>query len=426
MKKALVLALTAFMVLSLATAAFAVEVSYEGKVQVKWANNPDKAVEDYSTSFDKGDLEAKIFLDFTEEYDDNISAGLKVKAELTDPYDDVGFTLEDTKGWIKFDYDVLAATASTHIGGEAGKDFGQCGIGDAAGVEVVAKLVDGFTATGIVNKGGADGYGLVLKGAYEADLFTLGGGFQLWDGRPDIKDAKADNAFGVYGTFNIIDNLTAKAEFGSRTLNDEANGWDADAITGILAGAKYDDSVLMIDANFLKLDRGFDIINFADDADKWLLRDYVKNQNTEEADDPFEPALAEPFGEASVIYVDASYAITDSLKVLGSFDYLLSVKDEDGKDAMDDIKDIKMNLSYKVGLESQLTEKLKAEGWYRAFGKTTDKNDDNKEVDATQFGAKATYTFVENVEGSFEVTYGTSMEDALVGLRYTAMVSASF
>lgn len=423
MKKALVLALTAFMVLSLATAAFAVEVSYEGKVQVKWANDPAKAVEDYSTSFNKGDLEAKLFWDFTEEFNDNISAGLKVKTELTDPYEK-GLTLEDTKGWIKFDYDVLAATASTHIGGEAGKDFGQCGIGDAAGVEVVAKLVDGFTATGIVNKGGAEGYGLVLKGAYEADLFTLGGGFQLWDGQPAIKDAKADNAFGVYGTFNIIDNLTAKAEFGSRTLNDAANGWDADAITGILAGAKYDDSVLMIDANFLKLDQGFDIINFADDADKWLLRDYVKNQNLEKNDD--EEVTGVPFGAtASVIYVDASYAITDSIKVLGSFDYLLSAE-EDGKDVMKDFEDLKMNLSYKVGLESQLTDKLKAEGWYKAFGKTVDQNDDFKEVDATQFGAKATYTFVENVEGSFEVTYGTSIEDALVGLRYTAMVSASF
>lgn len=417
MKKALVLALTVLMVLSLATAAFAVEVSYEGKVQVKWANDPAKAVEDYSTSFNKGDLEAKLFWDFTEEFNDNISAGLKVKTELTDPYEK-GLTLEDTKGWIKFDYDVLAATASTHIGGEAGKDFGQCGIGDAAGVEVVAKLVDGFTVTGIVNKGGAEGYGLVLKGAYEADLFTLGGGFQLWDGRPDTKDAKADNAFGVYGTINIIDNLTAKAEFGSRTLNDEANGWDADAITGILAGAKYDDSVLMIDANFLKLDQGFDIIDFDDDADEWLLRDYVKNQNDDDG-------IADTFGKASVIYVDASYAITDSLKVLGSFDYLLS-HEVNEEDVMKDTEDAKLNLSYKVGLESQLTDKLKAEGWYKAFGKTVDQNDDFKEVDATQFGAKATYTFVENVEGSFEITYGSRWDEELVGLRYTAMVSASF
>ncbi|HHT06715.1 MAG TPA: hypothetical protein GXZ97_10675, partial [Hydrogenispora sp.] len=41
MKKALVLALTAFMVLSLATAAFAVEVTYEGEVAVTWGGEKE-------------------------------------------------------------------------------------------------------------------------------------------------------------------------------------------------------------------------------------------------------------------------------------------------------------------------------------------------------------------------------------------------
>ena len=77
MKKALILALSVLMVLSLATAAFAVEATYEGKVKVKWANNPK--VDEDNTGFAADTLEFTLKFGVVKEFSDQISAGLDVK-----------------------------------------------------------------------------------------------------------------------------------------------------------------------------------------------------------------------------------------------------------------------------------------------------------------------------------------------------------
>ncbi len=393
MKKLLILALSIFTVIFMATAVLAAEVSYKGKVEVTWANDP--AAEEDATGFDECSREAKVFFDYTKDYGDGVTAGLKTMMEAKEA-EGGGFKF-DSEGWIKLDYDLFSVKASTKIGGGAGKDFGKFGLKGAPGVEVVAVPADGFTLTGVVNGGFDKGYRLLAKGEYATDLFSVGGGYQTERGKQDGDNWLAKTALGVYGSFNVMENLTVKGEYGSRNLGKTK---DEKAITAILVNANYDDGVIMVDASYLMANLGFDI---TDDDDEWLARDVVRNGSV----------------NGSVLYVDASYAVTDTLKVLASFDYILTALDanENGKDLTKD--DDYDRLSYKLGAEAQLTDQLKAEGWYKAFGKFAD--DDAH----AQLGAKATYTFADGVEGSFELTNGREWDDPEAYTRYTVKLTAA-
>ena len=303
-----------------------------------------------------------------------------------------------------------------------GKDFGEFSIDRGPGLSVVAAPVDGLALTGIVNKGGlasgaegklakaGEGYGFLAKGEYAADLFTVGAGYQSERGKlPDPlnvgkyiynKDASNRTALAVYGSMNVMDDLTIKAEYGNRVQGTKK---DDKAITAILAGAKYDDSVLVVDGSYLMADQGFKIQS-DDDASEWLARDIVKSGSW----------------EASVVFVDASYALNDALnvplKVLGSFDYILNAKADDVEIKFEDGND----MSYKAGLEYQFTDALKAEGWYKGFGKFVD------DKAHSQFGGKATYTFAKGVDGIFELTNGRGASDSEAYTRYKAVLSATF
>jgi len=403
LKKALVLALTAFMVLALATAALAVDITYEGNVKVKWGNHG--VPKDDKTTFATDSLEYKLKFNLVKDFGDGVSAGLTLENKYDN--DDNGkevydkdLYIVDKNAWIKLDYELFDVTAFTNGNGSVGKDFGQFDLGRNAGVQVDLALIDGLTVTGLASGGGdptdkTKAYGFLVKGNYAADLFTLGGGFQTES--TEIEDVKK-TALAAYGSFNVMDNLTVKGEYGSRKLGAKK---DEKAITGILAGAKYDDSVLMLDGNFLSVDKGFDIIDYPADGDRWKARDTVKDAQE---------------WKASVIYVDASYAITDALKVVGNFDYILNAKDADNKDVKfeNDLKG--WNISYKAGAEYLFTEALKGEGWFRAYGK-----------DRNQVGAKATYTFVKGVEGIFELTNeSTGVKDADRITKYKAVLAATF
>lgn len=387
MKKLLILALSIFTVIFMATAVMAAETSYEGKVEVTWANDP--AAEEDATGFG-GSREAKVFFDYTKDYGDGVTAGLKTMMEA-----DEGTFNFDSEGWIKLDYDLFSVKASTEIGGGAGKDFGEFGLKGAPGVEVVAVPADGFTLTGVVNGGRADGYRLLAKGEYATDLFSVGGGYQTERGAKIGDDQLAKTALGVYGSFNVMENLTVKGEYGSRNFGETK---DEKAITAILVNANYDDGVIMADATYLMVDKDFKII---DDDDEWLARDVIKKGTY----------------KGSVVFVDASYAVSDMLKVLGSLDYILAAEDENGNDVTEG--DDWNGMSYKLGAEAQLTDQLKAEGWYKAYGKFAD--DDAH----AQLGAKATYTFADGVEGSFELTNGREWADPEAYTRYTVKLTAA-
>ena len=398
MKKALVLALTAFMVLALATAAFAVEVDYEGKVAVKWAGETD-----VEPGFAEDALEATIKLDFTKDYGNGVTAGLNTKVEVhgdvhdghlyddadgneeytpgdpADPddegeelYRDIRF---DGAGWIKLDYDILAVTAKTEIDGNAANDLAaEWGLAGAPGVQVDVTAIDGLTITGLINAGPT--YNFLTKAEYSADALALGAGFQKHGKDKDETYDVLKDAFAIWGSYEVIDGLTIGGEFASRTDNSEEK---PEAMNAILAKASYEGNGLTVDAAFLNQKEGF-VTQNEDDADDFLARDFVK--------------LGGP--EGNLIYVDASYTLTDELTVNGSFDYILSAKsgDQDLIKAAKDGLDENIALSYKVGADYDLTEKLALGAWFKGYGY------------ATEFGGKGVYTFAEGVTGTLEVTNG--------------------
>ena len=363
MKKALVLALSVFMVLALATAAFAAEVTYEGKVEVKWGGRTDD-----DPSFRDEKKEAKVFLDFTKDYGDGVTAGVKTKIE-----NDADQVEWDGSGWVKLERDLFTVQASTGINGGVGKDFGKFDITEAAGLGLDLNLVDGLTINTIVNAGPK--YKFLVKGEFAQDLFTIGGGYQ--------NDAvKEKTAFGAYATLNVIDGLTIKGEFGNRKAG------DADGATAILASVGYE-GLLNATASFYTVKKAFDSI--IDKADGFLARDKAR----------FKPAY-----DFSVIFVDAAYNVTDALAIDGSFDYILSVKEGD-----DDVEDFEDKLSYKLGA-TYTFDAFKLEGWYKAYV-------------GSEIGGKATYTLADGVETSFEVKTSKANKDADNVLAYTLLISAA-
>ncbi len=390
MKKALVLALTAFMVLALATAAFAVEVSYEGKVEVKWEGSSEK---DGDPGFAAGDYEASVNIDLTKDFGDGVSAGANIKIDPTakskvehkwndddEDYEEGEVASADAvkldgAGWIKIEKDLFAVTAKTEIDGNAAKDLGaEWGLAGAAGVQVDVTAIDGLTLTGLINAGPQ--YNFLAKAEYSADALALGAGFQKHGKDKDETYDVLKDAFAVWASYEVIDGLTLAGEFASRTDNSQDK---AEAMTAILGKASYANGVLTVDAAFLNQKEGF-VTQNEDDADDFLARDFMKLYGF----------------EGNVLYIDASYAITDALKVSGAFDYVLSAKvgEADVLKNFKDLFDEDFALSYKVAADYDLTEKIAFGVWYKGYG------------NANELGGKAVYTFAEGVTGTFELTNG--------------------
>lgn len=414
MKKALVLALTAFMVLAMATAAFAVEVSYEGKVAVKWSSDAKEGAEGKVDGFAEDALEAKVIIDFTKDYGNGVTAGVTTKVEahadifedgqeegeeghgVVDPDELKKEFVFDSSGWIKVERDLFTVEASTGIEEQVGRDLKEFNITKAPGVGLDLNLIDGLTLKTVLN-GGSE-YNYLVKGEFAQDLFTLGGGYQNFVDDEGTKKS----AIGVYGTLNLIDNLVINAEYGSRNFDLDAEGDDEDKGTAILLGAAYDWNALSAKAGFFMNDKFGPTVSKDDlDDEDWRINEAFKS--TESALHEYFDGLA----KASVIYADASYQVTDALSVNAYFDYLLSAKDEDDKDIKDDFEAV----SYKVGASYSLGD-LTLDGWYKAY------------VDS-QVGAKASYTLAEGVTTSFEIDYNM-FDDEDDTVVYTAKIEASF
>lgn len=414
MKKALVLALTVLMVLSLATAAFAVEVSYSGKVGVKFGGDSEGDVKN-GPAFDKDALEAKVEIDFTKDFGDGVTAGVKTKVEAhsdiyedqeegEDGHGDVEFEdfkkefVFDGDGWIQVERDLFTVKAATGIDDQVGRDLKENAIAKKAGVSLKLNLIDGLTVNTVLN--GGDKFNYVLKGEYADDLFTVGGGFQNSD---EVKQA-----FGFYGTLNVIDGLTINAEYGSRDFDTKDK---EDALTAIFATADYELDALTAKAGLLMQDVGFVSVS-ADDVDneEWRINEQFRAAGL---------GAVLPEGEllpvvyaGTVLFADASYQLTEDFAVNGYFDYLLSAKNGLGKDLSKDAEKELEKLSYKVGA-SYTFDALKLEGWFKGYV-------------ATQFGGKATYTLAEDVTTSFEVTSTKANDDAKDSkLAYTAKIEAA-
>ena len=416
MKKALVLALTVLMVLSLATAAFAVEVTYEGKVAVKLSGDSEGDVKN-DPSFAEDALEAKITVDFTKDYGDGVTAGVKTKVEaqskifedevpegaeegdgVVDPGELKKEFVFDGAGWIQVERDLFTVKAATKIDDQVGRDLKENAIEEKAGMSLKLNLIDGLAVNTVLNNGTYLNY--VVKGEYADDLFTLGGGFQASE---DIKQA-----FGVYGTLNLIDGLTINGEFGSRDDNKDDK---TDAITAIFATAAYDLDALSAKAGILMQDAGFVSVD-ADDVDdeEWRINEQFRVAGLSAV--VAEGALLPEFYAGTVLFADASYQLTEAFAVNGYFDYLLSAKNGLGKDLSKDAEKELEKLSYKVGA-SYTFDALKLEGWFKGYV-------------ATQFGGKATYTLAEDVTTSFEVTSTKANDDAKDSkLAYTAKIEAA-
>jgi len=400
LKKALALALTAFMVLALATAAFAVEVSYEGKVEVAWGSTED------DPGFKDENKEAKVTVDFTKDFGDGVTAGVKTKVEAhsdiyedqdegEEGHDEVDFEdlkkefVFDGEGWIQVERDLFTVKASTGIDDQVGRDLKENTIKKAAGLGVTLNLIDGLTVNTVFNAGNPE-YNYVIKGEYANDLFTLGGGFQSSEG--------TKQAFGVYGTLNLIDGLTIDAEYNNR---DEDNKVDDNEKNAIFATASYTLDALTAKAGLLVQDGYFKSIS-ADDVDNedWRINEAWR------ADKDFEKRFSNA-DKATILFADLSYDLTDALSVNGYLDYLISAKDESDNE----VKDLD-EISYKVGVAYTI-DALKLEGWYRAYGDS-------------QVGGKATYGLADGVDASFEVGYKMFEKEGKDGeVSYTAKIVAT-
>jgi hypothetical protein len=368
------------MVLSLATAAFAVEVSYEGKAAVEWSGE-SQGDDKVKPGFAEAAKEAKVTVDFTKDYGDGVSAGVTTIVEAHAD-GDLDF---DSDGWIQLERDLFTAKASTEIDGGVGRDFGEFNIPGAAGVGLDLNLIEGLTINTIVNAG--PDYNFLLKGEYADDLFTVGGGFQN-----DTDNKKS--AIGIYGTANLIDGLTLAGEFGSRNLDTEDK--DLDAITSILVTAAYELDALNAKAGLLMNDIGFASLNDDDADQEWRLNENIRFSGG---------------GDVMVIFAEASYDLTDDLYVDGNFDMLLSCKDADGNDVLKDM-DKEYKFSYKIGAGYTL-DALTLEGWYKVYA---DK----------QVGGKANYNLADGVDASFEVTSTKYLDVDASLLAYTAKIEAAF
>lgn len=380
MKKALVLALTVLMVLSLATAAFAVEVTYEGKVGVKFGGD-SKGDDKNGPAFGEDALEAKVVVDLKKDYGEGVTAGVKTKTEAHGDKNKFEF---DGAGWIQVEKDLFTVKAATKLNDQAGRDLKENTIAEKPGVSLKLNLIEGLTVNAVVNEGKDFNY--VLKGEYADDLFTVGGGFQ--------NSEKVKQGFAVYGTLNVIDGLTLKGEFGSRDDNKDD---DKKAATGILATADYTLDALTAKAGFLMQDKGFGASFSKDDLNDegWRINETIRSTKFDDKFGDWNAQFVKYFNNSekvAVIFADASYKVTDALEVNGYFDYLVSAKDADDKDVEDLDK-----LSYKAGL-AYTFDALKLEGWYKAYV-------------GNEFGGKATYTLVSGVDTSFQVTYGKDDKD---------------
>lgn len=420
MKKALVLALTVLMVLSLATAAFAVEVTYEGKVGVKWTSeDTDKAADKVKNidKFDKDALEAKITVDFTEDYGDGVTAGVKVKTEVqnNEVWDDVNEddkwdpltekptreVVFDGSGWIKVERDLFTVQASTGIDGQVGRDLKENAITKAAGLGLDLNLIDGFTVNTILNAGSE--YNYLVKGEFAQDLFTIGGGYQNSVNDKDVNSS----ALGFYGSLNLIEDLAINAEFGRRDLNVDT---DKNEYTAIFATAAYDLDALSTKAGFLTQDILFGKSISADDVDNedWRINEEVRAKGT----------VSEKKYNPTVLFADASYQLTDALAVNGYVDYLLGVTKNDGDKKVDLTKDEEKavdKVSYKAGVAYTI-DALKLEGWYKAYI-------------GNEVAAKATYTLAEGVDASFTLANGKDdkdNKDEKAATSYKAVITAKF
>lgn len=413
MKKALVLALTVLMVLSLATAAFAVEVTYSGKVSVKMAGESVDGENNDKAAFEKDALEAKVELDFTKDYGDGVTAGVKVKTEVqnekvwddedeNDAYDpgekptrEIVF---DTDGWIQVDKDFFTVKASTGIDDQVGKNLKENPIANAAGVALTVKnVVDGLTLNTVFNNGNPS-MNYVIKGEYASDLFTVGGGFQ----KSEIKE----QAFGVYGTLNLIDGLTIDAEYNNR---DEDNKVDDNEKNAIFATASYTLDALTAKAGLLVQDGYFKSIS-ADDVDNedWRINEAWRSDT--KRSDRFNTT-----DKATIIFADASYKLTDAFEVNGYVDYLVNAKDKDDKEVKKDKNGDDLDkVSYKLGAAYTLGD-LKLEAWYKAYV-------------GNEIAGKATYTLADGVESSFQVGFGKDdkdNKDEKGKISYTAQITAN-
>ena len=380
MKKTLIILLSVLTLVFMASSVLAADLNASGKVEVKWAGSSADGDE---AKFQGEKQEATLEMDVTKEYDDVASAGLKIKAKL---HEDEILKI-DGDGWIKLDYDLYVVTAKTGIDGSASKDLGEYELTKAAGVQVDVNAIEGLTLTGLIN--GGSKYNFLAKAEYSADALTIGGGIQK-NGEDGGNDA-----MGVWGSYEIMEGLTASAEYASRTVS----GSDAEAKTAILVKGAYAADALTVDAAFMTQDES---VVTTDNDDKWKARDYFQSKE----DWAFNP-------EGSIVYVDASYALTDDLKVNGSLDYILSAE-TDGVDYFIANEDAQM--SYKVGANYTLTEKIGLEGWFKGYNK------------GTQFGGKGVYTFADGLTGTLEVTNGKdpgSAEEADSVTAYSVVLSAS-
>lgn len=452
MKKLLVVLLALTFVFVMASVTLAVVTSsVDGKVEWTYKNGEQFG----------GSVDGKIVFDLAKDFGEGYSAGLKIKltpgdnANVLDTstppaktdVDKASAVAYDGDGWIKMVKDFGTFTFQT--GGLNGNAANELGVGfDMAGNPGVkfesTSLVDGLSLTVVVNDAfkantggdaGLDGNyaNYLLKGVYATDTLTIGAGYQTHTQPPAITNPTEKDAMAVWGSYKLGDALSLGLEYASRP-NEDAVDPDGNAVTGstaILAKCDYTAGALTINGKVL-MTTGSVYLMDPDDISAmsaWDLFRYGgdKNQSQNLVTLEYSTEHADPEDGSGIagmaVKIDVAYQITDAMKVTATVEDIMDGAYY-GKATYKANKTVltttpagtelgdKQLMSYKLGVNDKLSEKLTLDGWYAGYG------------DLSEIGVKASYAFVAGLDGSLEVKSNSTVGSDAVN-TYTATIKAT-
>ncbi len=335
MKKFITGAVTAAMVLSMATMSLAATLSYSGKVSVE-LNSRD--------GFVGAEDDVYMTVDYAKDFGEGWSAGVKFDVKPNEGTLGDSIYIDGT-GYIKYTEDMWDVSFNTDADYSVGNDLSDQFTtldGTGPGLEVNVKPMEGFTLTGdlaqiekddALKNSDAD-FGYAVKGEYNLDGVVFGAGY--------LGENNADRAaFGIYGSYAVNDMITVGAEYGDRTVN----GNDHD--TAIMGKVSYTADPLTANLSYTQRNGGYAIKDDTE-GEVYVLADRFWDDNIA--------------ADGYLVCFDMSYSIDENLKLVAAVDYTdMDFNKVDNGDTV--------NIGYKAAVVKTIVPNVDFELGYKSFMK---------------------------------------------------------